>query len=397
MDVDLSLRPGEGLPLDRMAGIRARGAVFRSDALAGWAVTTYDDVKRVLSDRARFASEGTPIAAAFGPEAMLVTDTLLHNRMRGVWAQSVSVAAMAARAAQIRGIAQRRIAPAVARLEGGESVDLVGVFQDFTAEAITWMTAIDRARIGDIQRWNRLMSDTPALGEPQDSPTYRQHFAARAEVYEFLRAKMRLRRERPAAGAAPEDLIAQIVAAEGRDGITEQIAADNLMNLVLGALDTTAKWLGNIIVTLAHQPDALAEIRADRRLLPQAIEEVMRTETVGQILMRRVREDATPLAGQILAANDLVYVLPGIANRDPAAFDDADRFDIHRTPKLHLGFGFGMHQCLGLNIARQEAVSFIDVLLDRVAQFEIADCDYSPGWAFWGPVKLELRLPGGSA
>lgn len=394
MDIDLSIRPGEGFPFAEHARIRARGPIFWSDTLGSWVVSSYDDVKTVLSDRSLFTSEGTPIAEAFGAEAMLTNDTTLHNRMRAVWAQAVSMNAMAARSDEIRGIAVRLIDAMQARLRSGETVDIVETFQDFTCEVIMWLMDFPPDRKRDIQTWNRMLVDTPALEKDKNDPLYRRHSEAKAAVYAFLHEEMRLRRERFAAGEKPDDLVSLMVAAEGRDGITRTNAVDNLMNLFLGALDTTAKWLGNILVVLHRHKLALAEIRADWRLLPQAIEEVMRLESVAQALLRLVKKDGAELAGQTLKAGERVHVLLGVANHDPAIFHDAGTFDIHRTPKLHLGFGFGMHQCLGANIARQEALAFMGAFLDAVPDFEIVGCDYGTSWALWGPLSLQLRLPG---
>lgn len=392
MDIDLSVTPGEGLPFAEHQRIRAHGPIFWSASLAGWVVSSYDDVRRVLSDRNHFTSEGTPIGDAFGAEAMLVNDTPLHNKMRAVWAEPVSMSAMMARSDNLRQIAIRLLEAMGTRLKSGETVNIVEVFQDFASEVITGLMDIPRHRIGDLQRWNRMLSDTPALEQAKDSPEYARHLEAKAEVYAFLHEEMRKRRERLLSGEQPEDLVSLMVAAEGRDGITHSIAVDNLINLFLGALDTTAKWLGNIVVVLQRHPHALEEVRADRSLLPQAIEEVMRLETVAQVLLRLVKNDGTELASRTLKAKDRVYVLPGVANHDPTIFEDAGMFDIHRKPKPHLEFGFGMHQCLGVNIARMEALTFIGALLDMFPNLEVAGCDYGSSWALWGPLSFRVRL-----
>ena len=130
---------------------------------------------------------------------------------------------------------------------------------------------------------------------------------------------------------------------------------------------------------------------ADRSLLPQALEEVMRVESVVQLTLRIVRNDGIELGGQLLKAGDFVYAMPGAANRDPLVFERPGEFDIFRKPKLHLGFGFGMHQCLGMSIARKEALTFFNHLFDTLPNLGITECDYGPAWTLWGPNKLVVH------
>jgi cytochrome P450 len=230
------------------------------------------------------------------------------------------------------------------------------------------------------------------MDKQQDTPEYRRHLAVKNEVYAVIHDEMDKRQARFAAGETPVDLVSLMVAAAGQDGITRKMVADNLMNLFLGALDTTTKWIGNILVVLKRHPETLAEVQTDRRLLTQAAEEVMRLETVAQMLLRLVRADGTEFGGQRMRAGDKVYTMLGVANHDSEMFEDAGVLKIHREQKLQLGFGFGMHQCLGVHLARLEAVGFMDVLLDMFPALQIASCDYGESWALWGPRRLHVRL-----
>jgi cytochrome P450 len=386
MHVDFVFRPDEGLPASVHEGVRSAGPVVWSDSLGGWVVSSYDGVKTVLGETGRFTSEGTPVQEAFGPEAMLVTDTPLHHVMRNVWARQVSPAAMTQRARTLEAIARRLLEPLAGRLQAGETADLVATFQDYVTQVIAWMFEVPETCIADLKRWNAMFSDTPAVAGGEDSP----HQKAKAEVYEFLHAVMQDRRERAAAGERLEDLISLMVAAEGQGGITRAMAADNLLNFFLGALDTTMKWLGHMVVFLDQRRDVLEDVRRRRDLLPQVMEEVMRLETVAQSLMRIVRED-TELAGMRLKSQDRIFVLLGAANRDPAVFEAPYSFRLERAEEPHLGFGFGFHHCLGAATARQETRSFLDVLLDVIPDFQVERVDYGDTWAVWGPRSLIVR------
>lgn len=389
MDIDLTVRSGAG-PSAEHERLRAQGGAVWSDALNGWLITSYDGVKQVLSDARSFTNEGTPVARSFAPEAMLVTDSPLHHKIRAVWAKATALPAASGMADPMQTMADDLLLHAAARLNAGETLDLVPLFEHFTSEVITLLMDIPRDRSGDFQRWNRTISDA-ALGTLEKSGTGDAGQVARAEVYAFLAEEAEKRRARFAAGEQPGDMIALIVAAEGVGDITPSIALDNLVNLFLGALDTTVRWLGNCVVALHRLPDVAAQVRADRALLPRAIEEVMRLDTVIQLTQRIVRADGLVVDGQALQAGQNIYALPGAANRDPAVFANPHGFDLMRRAKLHMGFGFGMHQCLGMNIARQEAVTFIGRMLDLLPALEIAQCHYGPTWSLWGPQVLMVQ------
>ena len=388
MDLDLSLRPPGGSPFAEHERVRAHGPIFWSASLHGWVVCSYSDVKTVISDSANYSNENTPIAQTFGAEAMLVTDSPLHRDIRKVWAKPASVSGVTAITGDIERVVGSRIEPVAARLNAGGAVDIIAIFEEIVAEVTALLMDISPEHKFDLLRWNRIISDSAVLALEESDPRFKEREDAKEGVFALLRVAVKDRRERFARGEAPQDLVSLMVAAEGHDGITQSIALDNLLNLLLGALDTTVRWLGNILVVLHRHPHVLAAIRADRSLLPQAMEEVMRLESVVQLTLRIVRTDGIKLCGQALKAGDLVYAMPGAANRDPLAFERSGDFDILRKPKLHLGFGFGMHQCLGMNFARKEVLTFLNQLFTRAPNLMIAECDYGPSWILWGPRRL---------
>ena len=391
MDIDLSIRPPDGTPFAEHERIRAHGPIFWSESLHGWVVSSFDDVKKVISDSANFSNENTPISRTFGAEAMLVTDSPLHRDIRNVWAKPTSVSGVTAITSDIERIVASLSAPVAARVNTGDAVDIIKLFEEVVAEVTALLMDISPQHKFDLLRWNRIISDSAVLVLEESDPRYKEREDAKEGVFALLRVAVKDRRERFAKGEAPQDLVSLMVAAEGHDGITEAIALDNLLNLLLGALDTTVRWLGNILVVLHRHPHALAAVRADRSLLPQAVEEVMRLESVVQLTLRIVRNDGIELCGQALTVGDFVYAMPGAANRDPLVFERPGEFDILRKPKLHLGFGFGMHQCLGMNFARKEVLTFLNHLFDNVPGLVIDACDYGMSWPLWGPRSLVVR------
>lgn len=391
MNLDFTTIPPEGNPFAELERVRAQGPIFWSDTLHGWVVSGYNDVKKVLSDSANFASENSPLSAAFGSEAMLVIDTPLHHKIRNVWAKSASVTGVAETTEVMEQVVKGIVDRLAERLRAGQEVDIPPLLEAFVSEMITSLMGIDRKYKDPLLNWNRVISDLATIPLEEDDPRFGQRAEAKEGVFDLLRGEIADRIERFARGEEPQDLISLMVAAEGKDGISSSIVLNNCLNLVLGALDTTVRWTGNVLAVLHRHPDLLAEVRADRSLVPKALDEIMRFETIVQVTSRIVRTDGVTMGGQSLKQGDLIYAMPGAANRDPALFERPGELDIGRKPKLHLGFGFGMHICLGMNIARKEALTFINALFDAVPNLEIVECDYGPSWSLWGPLKLVVR------
>ncbi|MGE3689774.1 MAG: cytochrome P450 [Novosphingobium sp.] len=392
MHLDFDFRPGEGLPYSALGRLRDAGPVVWSENLGGWLVTSWAAVREVLGDVGRFTSAGTPVAEVFGGQGMLVDDTPMHHVLRAVWAKRVTPVAMQARMAELDDNARRVLAPPAERMKAGEVVDFIPVFRDFVMEFIALSFGVSRAHLDIFENWSKMSADTPALGLEQGSEAQERHNRARADVVALVAGEMEDRRQRLDRGEDPADLIAPMVAAVGEKGITRQMAADNLFNFILGAMDTTEKWIGNIVLHLAADPAMRARVAANYSLIAALADEVMRFDTVAQTIQRRVREPGTRLAGRDLKGGDTIYLMLGAANRDETEYTGADSFVLDRPPSANLGFGFGFHHCLGINIARAEVVAFIGVLLDTLGPLRIAGCDHGDSWALWGPRRLELAL-----
>jgi len=395
VDLDFVLRPGEDLPASAYRRLRAAGPVVWSEPLKAWLVTSYESVRTMLGDVSRFTMAGTPVAQALGTEGMLVNDTPQHHVIRAVWAKHVSREAMAARLPELKAFAAGALDVLRPRIEAGEAIDFIPAFRDFVMRFIASSFGVPHDRLDVFRQWSELSADTPAVELPEDSPERQRHFAVREAVYALVHEQVADRKRRYAAGEEPFDLIALMVAAEGRDGITPGIVADNIFNFILGALDTTEKWLGNIIVRLCRDPAQADRLRRDPGLIEPFNEEVMRCDTVAQAIQRRVKGDGVVLAGTAMQAGDAVFALLGAANRDATEFKDPDSFDPDRPVKSHLGFGFGFHHCLGINIARMEARAFAEVLLESWPRLRVAKADYGESWALWGPRALYLERDAG--
>ena len=371
-----------------------KGPVAWDPSLGAWTVTGYELVKQALRDTERFTSENGIMAANLGEEAMLADDSPVHDAVRAVWARSFGVSGVMARRAEIEQLARELLTPIFAALRRGETVDIVPVLDAMAGRVVLGMLDFSQPREEEFTRLCKILLEASAFTIAADHPLYRAKAEAKAQVYAFLEDELHNRLDRLAGGERPTDLIALIAQAQGRSGITRTVALSNLFNVFVGGGDTTVRWMGNAIVLLHQHPEALAELRANPALLPQALEEVMRIRSVTRFAIRAVKIDGVELAGQALPRGDTVYLMGSLANLDPAVFEDPERFDIHRKAKPHLGFSHGMHLCIGMNLARIEAQVLLGQLLlaPDAPMLEIVEADYGDESVVRGPERLLLRM-----
>jgi cytochrome P450 len=169
-----------------------------------------------------------------------------------------------------------------------------------------------------------------------------------------------------------------------------EVIASNTQ-LVFAGNETTAKLMAHTLVSLAAHPDQRRLLAGDRSLIPQAIEEVHRWQTITQFIDRDVRNGDVQLGGVVIPNGSVVTPMQGAANRDPARWETASSFDITRPPRQHLGFGFGMHSCIGLNLARLEAQIWLDRFLDELPDYEVVrDVDYGSNFQLRGPLAVQI-------
>ena len=174
------------------------------------------------------------------------------------------------------------------------------------------------------------------------------------------------RREQPA-----EDLITLLLNTEV-DGapMTDVAFGSFFVQLVVAGNDTSRTMLSNSLLALLQHPEQLAELRADRSLVPGALEEVLRWANPLHYFRRTLTADAT-LGGVTIPEGDKLAMVYTSANRDEAVFSDPHRFDIHRSPNPHLSFGIGEHFCLGVHLARLEGRVFLEELLELWSDIEL--------------------------
>jgi cytochrome P450 len=189
-----------------------------------------------------------------------------------------------------------------------------------------------------------------------------------------------------------DDLIGAIIAAE-IDGqpVDDGSATSVIVTLIVGALETTKSTLASTLLHFATHPVHQAQIAADRALLPAAVEECLRLYTPATYLVRQITTESE-LHGVRLSAGEQLAISFAAGSRDPAMFDEPTEYRLDRPKNRHLGFGVGIHYCVGAHLARAMLIAALDRALDRMPSWRLAP-DFTPAWEIAGVRSLEqLRL-----
>jgi cytochrome P450 len=210
--------------------------------------------------------------------------------------------------------------------------------------------------------------------------------AATAELNAYLRGVLDDRRSRPLSG---DDLVSRMLRDEFGRSMSDREVVASATQLVFAGTETTCKLMASVLVALADHPDQAEVVRADRSLVPKAVEEVHRWRTLTQVIPRHACADDASVQGVPIPRGAPVELLTGAANRDPGRWVDPDRFDVTRPFRGHLGFGYGMHICLGLSLARLEAQIWLDLVLSLLPSYRIAaPVDYGQNFNIRAPTEV---------
>jgi cytochrome P450 len=265
--------------------------------------------------------------------------------------------------------------------------DLVrSVTFNFPVQVIARILGLPRADYPRFQRW--------ALEITSVAANWERGMAASAALRDYFAEVMAERRAAPG-----DDLISDLVRAEVEgEHLSDEEIYSFLRLLLPAGVETTYRASGSLLLALLGDRPQFDALYNDRSLFPQAFEEVVRWEPPVTLILRRVTRD-TELAGVPIHAGADVALMIGAANRDERKYTDPDRYDMFREQRQHVGFGFGVHVCLGMHLARMESRVAINTLLDRLGPFTL-DPDAEPphieGLAFRSPLSLPVVFtPGG--
>ena len=334
---------------------------------------SYEGAKRVLTDYGAFSSK-----VPFAPEQEDLTQSPIsmdppkHKTIRSLVQQSFTrkrVADMEPRIAKL-------VHGLIDAMERRGKVDFVAEFTvPLPVTVIAEILGIPVTDREDFKRW----SDGIVVADQQ----------AIRDMAAYFR---RLIEER--AGEDRDDLISDLVAAHEADGtvLSERELVDFCLLLLVADNETTMNLIANAVLCLSEHPESHERLRADRSLVPSAIEETLRYRSPLQTI-RRVTVRETELGGVGIPAGQWILAAIGSANRDETRFESPEEFRIDREPNRHIAFGQGVHFCLGAPLARLEAKVALEVLLERLPSLRVdpdARLEPIPSWSFHGVSALPV-------
>jgi cytochrome P450 len=342
-----------------------------------YTVFTHEYAQQVLTDTTRFSNAGYSLTLGQSIGTTIVQlDPPEHQRHR-------AVVAKAFRARALERWNDTVIAATVNELidgfEGDGHADLISqLTYKFPVQVIARILGLPRTDWPEFMRYSDALFGITGNWEAG--------LAAGRELRSYFAGIIADRRRQPR-----DDLVSELIAAEaGGHRLSDSDIQPFLLLLLPAGAETTFRSSGNLLFGLLTHPSQLDAVRADRGLIPQAIEEALRWETPVLSLTRLVTRD-TEIGGVPIPEGAHVVISLGGANRDPARYPSPDRFDIFRDPRQHISFGDGPHMCLGMHLARLETRVLLNIVLDRLPQLRLDPSAHDPhihGMVFRSPVTL---------
>jgi cytochrome P450 len=339
--------------------LRTQAPVYWVEPLQGWALSRYADVDFALRNPQIFSSaEFTAQALGDlnptpGIPWILDMNPPDHTRLRKLVNKGFLPRLIRHLEPRVQEITRQLLTALRRRGEGDLMTTLSG---PLPTTVIAEMLGVETERFDDFKRW----SDDVVLAtsRPTDEAVRARVRESGAAFRAYFARLIERRRTDPG-----EDVITALVRAEEeRDMLSSSEILGLAVLLLLAGNETTTNLIGNAVRNLLSHPEELAKVRADRSLTPSLVEEVLRYESPVQ-LIPRVTTREVELEGGKIPAGAIVFLLLGSANRDERKFPEPDRFDVTRNPQDHLGFGYGIHYCLGAPLARLEGRIALEQLL----------------------------------
>ena len=366
-------------PYPVYAQLRSLGPVVWLARHRAFALTRYEECKKTLLDDGTFVSGHgvglNPIANRFSRGTTLNSDGEEHAARRKLVAHRLTPRALKSMSETIEAAAEQVATDAAARGQ----VDGVQIAHSLPLQVVPDLVGWPEGEREHLLTWAAATFDV--LG-PLNSTSAR---SAAASVG-MLRFARRIART---GNVLPGSMGDEVIAAARAGSIPAGEASALMIDYLAPSLDTTISAISSALRLLALHPEQWDEIRADRDLIPNAFNEVVRYEAPLRAFSRRVASDTT-IAGTAIPRGARVVVLYASANRDEDFWDEPETFDIHRDAGRHLGFGHGTHGCAGQGLARLEGQALLNALADRVERIELAG---EPTWGCNNIIRGLSSLP----
>jgi len=350
--------------------------VHWSDAVRGWTITRYDDVRAVALDRTMSADRVRPFFDVMPNEEQrrladlghyltlwaVFKDPPDHTRLRGLMNRAFTPRAVEALRPKIERIVRDLLEAIVER----GSADLIADFAyPLPASVIMDMLGVPRSDLAMMKVWSDEIALFVGIARTTPGKLARAQAGTR-EMAAYFRRLVGQRRKAPR-----DDMISALIAAEEQaQHLTEDEIIASCILLLFAGHETTANLIGNGVLALLRHPGEFAKLAGRPELAANTVEECLRYDGPSGALARVVAVEHE-ISGRRLKTGDRVYAWMNAANRDPRRFADPDRFDIERADNRHLTFGHGAHFCLGAPLARLEAQIAFPQIVARLQGLEL--------------------------
>ncbi|MCQ6557623.1 cytochrome P450 [Paenibacillus mendelii] len=342
----------ELIPLSWYKHMRASSPVTFNAEHSVWDVFKYEDVKSIFADHEHYSSVTTENVTEPLDASILRLDPPKHRQLRKLVSQAFTPRVIESLAPKIESIAHELC-------DRAEATGRMDALHDYASPLpiiiIAEMLGIPTEDREKFKLWSEALvgDDYPAFVQCQD------------EMSVYFTSIADRRRHEP-----EDDLISNLVHAkvEGQQLTDLEIVGFCVLLLVAGN-ETTTNLITSAILCLDSQLNVKEQLMEEPGLIPQTIEEVLRYCSPVQMMIRRVKQ-ATVLRGHLLPPNQIMQIRIGSANHDEDIFHHPERFDIHRSSNPHMAFGYGIHFCLGAQLARMESKIAIRTLLERFPHYE---------------------------
>jgi cytochrome P450 len=357
-------------------------------------VFRHADVQAILRDADAFSNvfqipELVPELDPARRPSMLGTDPPEHTRLRSLVGKAFTPRIVQRLEPRMAEITESLLDEALAKRE----VDLVeALTYPLPVTVIAEIIGIPAEERARFKEWSdqAVANLGVAFMSGADPERMRRQLALFEEMRAYLVPLAEERRARPR-----EDLLSGLVRAEHEGSkLSHEEMITMLILLLVAGNETTTTLIGNAVQELVAHMGEQARLRAEPELVPRAIEEVLRFASPVQFAPRRAKRSGE-LHGKTFRENDVLLCWIGSANRDEGVFAEAERFDPTRDPNPHIAFGFGIHYCLGANLARLEARVAVEALLRRTRSFALAGEEplpLHPSPVFRAVTRLPVRL-----
>lgn len=380
MKIDLFGQEFKANPYPTYAAMRQADPFYRRDAVNGksiWFVTGYQEVVAILRDPTRFVKEVqntmTPEERAALPPTpplidllsnhMLNLDMPDHTRLRTLVSKAFTSSVVNRMRDQIQKIADALLDKVQARGQ----MDLIDEYAyPLPIHVIAELLGVPRQERDRFRQWSHVFV-SPSVNVQRNTKKYLKAKRLMEHFTNYMRQLFAERRQQPR-----EDLLTSLLQAEeAGDKLSEEELFSMMILLIVAGHETVVDLIGNGVFALLQHPAQWARLQAQPTLLEAAIEEMIRYDgPVERATMRFAAQDVE-IAGHLIRRGDAVSLVLAAADHDPDQFTQPDQFDITRQNNRHLGFGLGIHYCLGAPLGRLEGKIAISTLFQRLPNLRI--------------------------